>query len=122
LRLWVSAGWQCSSGAPSLQVEAEDLSRIAVVVEPAWSIFDGLWQGGETRERSKGSLRRQGNQGCSAVISGWPRYMRVHRFEEAGSVHRSSYQQNGIRNSERFYMRFIPVCSYVRILIVVTVC
>jgi hypothetical protein len=73
-------------------------------------------------QRSKGSLGRQGNQASSPVSSGWPRYMRMHRFEEARTAHRSSYQQKGVSNSEQFYMRFITICSYVKILIIVFLC
>ena len=59
----------------------------AVVLEPAKSIFYGLWQGGEAGQRSKVSLVRQGSQDSSSVSSGWPRYMRIHKFVEARSAY-----------------------------------
>ena len=61
-----------------------DLGRIAVVSESVYRIFDGLWQGGEAGQRNEG---RQGNQCSSVVSSGWPRYIRIHRFEYAISAH-----------------------------------
>jgi len=48
--------------------------------------------------------------------------MSVHRFEETRSAHWSFYQQNGVSNSEQFYMKFITICSYVKILIIGTLC
>jgi hypothetical protein len=49
-----------------------DLRRTAVVMEPAQSIFDALWQG---------DLAGQRSQGPSPVRKGWPRDMRIHRPE-----------------------------------------
>jgi hypothetical protein len=54
-------------------------------------MFDGLWQRGESEQRGEGSLGRQGNEGSSCVSSGWPRYMRIRRFEGARIDHGSSY-------------------------------